>query len=916
MKRIIISTFILLLAFSLAGQNLTILHLNDTHSHIDPQRSGKDAGMGGVVEQAAFIDSVRVADGASNVLLLHAGDFSQGTSYFTELKGDIEIDVLNAMGFDAVCLGNHEFDNGMEELSRRLSNLEVPVVCANYDFTGTPLEGQVQPYVILEKAGVRIGVIGLLTDVHDVVDTHIADMLKYQNPVEVTQKYATMLKEQEGCKLVMCLTHLGFENEPYTDVELAAAVTDVDVIVGGHSHTRLNEFKKVYNPFGEPVIVVQDGKWGKEIGKLSVTLKPGVLYEKYRQVASDGGFCMDGSWFPYPSYDDREGWTELLGKHARRIIAQGEKYLDYSWLPVPATSYLAYERTGNRKIMEEPLSRNRVALNALMLAELAEGEGRFLDQLVNGAWHMSHLPSWVLSAHLPRQKSKRSLPNPDDQIVDLVSAPTGAQMAVVWHFFNKAFDEIDPVISYVMKKSIKEKILDPCLDPDKFKPNWWLGFVLKKGGVINNWTPWCNADALLCFLLMEKDPVRLEHAIRQSARSVDLFLEYVSQDGACEEGPSYWGHAAGKLYDYLQIMYDASGGKFDVFSDKRIKDMGEYISRSYVQNGWVVNFADASARQSYSPSVIFNYGKAVGSQEMMDFAVHGLAQEESFKSPSPVFGNDVYRSLECLRTLKEIDARVAEMNAKIKEGKSMASCKKELRTSVPDYVWYPQTEFCYMRSGDWFLGMKGGHNNESHNHNDIGTFVLYVDGTPVFVDAGVGTYTKKTFGPDRFSIWSMQSDWHNLPIINGSSQVFGAQHRSADVVATGKKSGGLFKLDIVGGYMDAAACKSWVRQYELKDKSLIITDTYNLDKRVTSDVENFLVQGDVVIDGGDVLIKNGDLTVRLAYPKGMTPSVEVMELDDPRLSTVWGSNLKRISFTSPADAPVKGKYVFKITELN
>ena len=215
MKRTIISTFILLLAFSLAGPNLTILHLNDTHSHIDPQRSGKDAGMGGVVEQAAFIDSVRVADGASNVLLLHAGDFSQGTSYFTELSGDIEVDVLNAMGFDVTCLGNHEFDNGIDELARRIENLDVPVVCANYTFTGTPLENLVKPYVVLEKAGKKIGVIGLLTDVTSVVDKGITDMLKYRNPADVANEYARILKIDQRCDLVICLTHLGFEGESY-----------------------------------------------------------------------------------------------------------------------------------------------------------------------------------------------------------------------------------------------------------------------------------------------------------------------------------------------------------------------------------------------------------------------------------------------------------------------------------------------------------------------------------------------------------------------------------------------------------------------------------------------------------------------------------------------------------------------------
>ena len=179
---------------SASAQNLTVLHMNDTHSHIDPQRSGKNIGKGGVIEQAAYIDSVRTACGPENVLLLHAGDFSQGTSYFTELGGDIEIDVLNALGFDAVSIGNHEFDNGMEELARRLKNLNAPVICANYDFTGTPLEGLLTPYVIVHKAGKKIGVIGALTDLSSVVASDIAALLKYIPPMDVVNSYAEKLK--------------------------------------------------------------------------------------------------------------------------------------------------------------------------------------------------------------------------------------------------------------------------------------------------------------------------------------------------------------------------------------------------------------------------------------------------------------------------------------------------------------------------------------------------------------------------------------------------------------------------------------------------------------------------------------------------------------------------------------------------
>lgn len=255
-----------LFALSAGAQNLTVIHINDTHSHIDPQRSGEYVGRGGVIEQAAYIDSVRCADGKRNVLLLHAGDYGQGTSYFTEMGGNIEIDVMNAFRFDASCLGNHEFDNGIDELARRLKNLKNDVVCANYDFSGTVLEDLVQPYTIVRKAGKKIGIIGLLTDVSSVVDSEIAKLLQYQDPAKVVNKYAEYLREEKGCDMVICLSHLGYTE----DKELAASTVNVDLIVGGHSHTLLHKKQIVKNPEGDDVVVVQNWKWGLNLGHLSV----------------------------------------------------------------------------------------------------------------------------------------------------------------------------------------------------------------------------------------------------------------------------------------------------------------------------------------------------------------------------------------------------------------------------------------------------------------------------------------------------------------------------------------------------------------------------------------------------------------------------------------------------------------------
>lgn len=643
------------------------------------------------------------------------------------------------------------------------------------------------------------------------------------------------------------------------------------------------------------------------------------LESLYAEYECEGILPKDASWLPYPAYTDRNAWADLLGSNAAHLIAQGEKYLDYTWQSVNATAYLAYERTGNRLVMEKPMSANRVALNALILAELAEGKGRFMDQLINGTWHIAHMPTWVLSAHLPRQKTGRTLPDPSQQIIDLASSPVGAQMSAAYHFFHDAFDKVDPVISRVIKSAVKKQILDPYLEPSNYKANWWLGFEQKPGAVVNNWNPWCNAESILCFLLLEDDPERLEQAVKQSLKSVDKFIAYIKKDGACEEGPAYWGHAAGKLYDYLQIMHYATAGKVPFFEDTLIKDMGEYISRSSVSEGWVVNFADAGAKMSFIPSLIYNYGKALSSAEMQDFAIYNLARktEGRFAAPKPMVGNDIFRALESMKPLAEMSARVEQLNAKIAAGQSLESLLAGLRTSVPDYTWYPETQFCYIKNeSDWFFAAKGGHNNESHNHNDIGTFILYKGSVPVFVDAGVGTYTKSTFDRNRYTIWSMQSGWHNLPVINGKFQKNGAKYKASDIVTSGKGKTRVFKLNIAGAYQADACCNTWTREYKLTDKLLTITDEYELESRNAADVVNFLVQGKVsAVKENEVVIENAGVSFRLVYPAGMTLSVEEKPLDDPKLTNVWGTSLRRLSFTGSEAAPLKGKYIFRISEF-
>ena len=267
---ILAAALVLLCACQPKQHKLVILHLNDTHSHFEPLRSGADAGQGGVIERAAYIDSVRAAEGEENVLLLHAGDFSQGSSYFTQLGGDLEIATINAMRYDVVTLGNHEFDNGIEELARRLSVVDCPVVCANYDFSPFEAGKYIKPYAIVEKAGRKIGVFGLLTDILKVVDRSISDRLPKFDDVETAQKWADYLKNEEHCDLVIALTHIGYDGESFTDPVLVSKTRNIDLVVGGHSHTFLEKMEFVKNLDGKPVPIVQDGCWGLNVGQIDV----------------------------------------------------------------------------------------------------------------------------------------------------------------------------------------------------------------------------------------------------------------------------------------------------------------------------------------------------------------------------------------------------------------------------------------------------------------------------------------------------------------------------------------------------------------------------------------------------------------------------------------------------------------------
>ena len=268
----------MLLLFTAVGayaqKHLEVLHTNDTHSCIMPLNPNLAdtavAGRGGFLRRVAMIKEVRAKN--PDLLLIDSGDFSQGSPFYTMFKGDVEIGLMNLMGYDAVTIGNHEFDFGLENMARIFKMAKFPVVCANYDFTGTCVEGLVKPYVIIKRNGLKIGLFGLSPQLEGLVDLSKCKGVTYLDPVEVGNRVAAELKHDKKCDVVICVSHLGWlRPDEMGDQKLLASSKDIDLVLGGHSHSYFKDLRYVNNADGKAVPVDQNGKNAMYVGKLTLS---------------------------------------------------------------------------------------------------------------------------------------------------------------------------------------------------------------------------------------------------------------------------------------------------------------------------------------------------------------------------------------------------------------------------------------------------------------------------------------------------------------------------------------------------------------------------------------------------------------------------------------------------------------------
>ncbi len=279
MKRIVImSLLVLSLAISAAAggnKQLLILHTNDTHSCIMPLKATLadtvKAGRGGYLRRLEMVKSEREKN--PDLLLFDSGDFSQGSPYYTMFRGDVEVGLMNMMHYDAATIGNHEFDFGLENMARLFRMAKFPIVCANYDFTGTCVEGLVKPYVVIKRNGMKIGVFGLAPEMKGLVSDKNCVGVKFLDPVAKAQEMADILKNKQKCDLVVCISHLGWGTSGVNDQVMMSKTRNIDIVLGGHSHTFFKTLRYVKNLDGISVPNDQNGKSGIFVGRLLVDMK-------------------------------------------------------------------------------------------------------------------------------------------------------------------------------------------------------------------------------------------------------------------------------------------------------------------------------------------------------------------------------------------------------------------------------------------------------------------------------------------------------------------------------------------------------------------------------------------------------------------------------------------------------------------
>ena len=541
-------------------------------------------------------------------------------------------------------------------------------------------------------------------------------------------------------------------------------------------------------------------------------------------------------------------WRDSIPTEMRQsYISYGDQYAGKPWTVLPWTVFAEYKTTGNRVNYEGLCFEKRRQLAALVMAEVMEGKGRFISDIVNGLGSFCEETWWGIPAHYSKPIPLTAL-----QEVDLFNAETASLIVWTRYMLEKQLDAITPALCQRIDREIERRILQPAVEKDY----WW-----KSAGM--NWNPWICSNWLACVLICEKDEARKAEAIRQIRQATRLFIDTYPEDGGCDEGPGYWDRAAASMFEIMRLLDFGS-------TEPKVRKMAAYAYKTYIGNGYCVCFADAHENKAVQQvNIVYPFGLWLNDQTMRQFGAWLGRQRQVLTNPAALFdksGNfpTLGRELFFLRHIRTFMA-------------------EQPREPLLEDVWLPDLQIMTARRGNLYVAMKGGHNGESHNHNDVGSFIVYSNNEPLFIDPAVGEYTAQTFGKGRYAIWTMQSQYHNLPQINGTDQKDGKMF-AAKVIS---HKNGQLTLDIAAAYPKEAAVKSWRRTVSARATGITIVEDYELDACRQPVRLTLMALSPAALEHLHYDKRQFEVTVE-----------DISDKLDPVLQKMWGQQMFRIILTA------------------
>ncbi|WP_157950166.1 heparinase II/III domain-containing protein [Vallitalea okinawensis] len=596
---------------------------------------------------------------------------------------------------------------------------------------------------------------------------------------------------------------------------------------------------------------------------------------------------------PCPQIDERDKWNEIPEDIKELVIEKAAAYKGYRFPVIHATDLMSFLREGTRKPYGDAASIRKDALAHLIMAECIVNDGSYMDDIINAFWCICEESTWVSNYHyyLFRTPEPTMFPPHDQRAIDLGCSETAVLLAFTYYLLKDKLDEISPILAQRIKHELKDRIIDPFLYNRQW---WWMGYSGRK---LNNWAPWCSSNCLMTMLLVEEDVELRRLGVFKTIEIIDKFIGIYSEDGGCDEGPAYWNRAAGSLYDCLWIINKVTEGKVNYFDETIIKHVGEFPAKVHIAKNCFTNFADSHPYLKTNFSLLYRFGKDVNSDEMK-YLAQTMYKELGLGDPAQL---GVLRGLPYLFMIKEFrNLKNIDLNIKL--------------SNVFDGIQVLTTRESQDKQKGFYLAIKGGFNDESHNHNDLGNFIVYYNGRPCIIDIGCGTYVKDTFGPNRYKIWNMQGQYHNVPIIGEIQQCYGARYEAKDFKVKDFEDGTSCHLNLHEAYEEDAGIEKYIRTATLsrETSSVTIMDTLSLNvaKEITF---NFMLCKEPCIRDNTVVLRTTEEDeISLEFDNlQLEASYETIEIKDETLLQVWGERLYRLQIKTK-NSITEGEFSFNM----